>query len=242
MVIFSIMLVKIFKKIIFLPITLLFLIPISLLEASSPTFQFYPETGIIKNAEEGFTVDVLIDSGEYSLVKAKMVFSFDPTLITIRKASKNNTLFSQWPDDESALDNINGLVMLTGLTQSGTGELYKTSGDPDVLARIEFDVLTEDKDKDIILSWEFTGSDDPFSTGLFVDGSPPTNILMNGGNQGSRPKDGRYSLGQLTQTFVGPEYIPFIIGGILIIGAGIIISSKPDITRKRYGTVVVYED
>ena len=204
--------------------------------ASSPTFSFYPNRGIIKNVEDGFTVDVLIDSGTGSLSKARMAFNFDPRQLQIKKASRNNSLFDQWPDDESTLDNENGVVMLTGFTQSGAGDLYKTSGDPDVLARVEFEVLEDDLNTEIPLEWEYTGSDDLFQTVLLADGSPPQNILN------TRPSDAVFSIGELTQTAIDSKYIPFIVGGILILLAGVIITSKPELTRKKYGTVIVYDE
>ncbi|MDD3475192.1 MAG: cohesin domain-containing protein [Candidatus Dojkabacteria bacterium] len=226
------------KKIISISILtiLTILIPITTVSAASPMFYFYPESGVIKNVDDGFTVDVLIDSAGESLTEARMVFNFDPRLIQVSKASRNNSLFEEWPDDESTLDNENGVVMLTGFTQSGSGDLYKTSGDPDVFARIEFEIVTDDTEVEIPLEWEFTGSDDLFQTVLLADGSPPQNVLD------TRPTNATLRIGQLTQTAIDPKYIPFIFGGLLILVAGVIITSKPEMTRKKYGTVVVYDD
>ncbi len=215
-------------------ISCLLITPIA--KAASPSFSFYPSSGIVKNLDKGFIVDVLLDSGESKLTKSRMVFNFDPRQIQITKASKNNTLFEQWPDDESTLDNKNGVVMLTGFTQSGSGELYQTSGEPDVFARIEFEVITDDKKAQIPLEWEFTGGDDLFQTVLLAQGSPPQNILI------TRPVNANFTIGELTQTAINPRHIPFIIGGLLILTAGVIITSKPELTRKKYGTVVVYDD
>jgi len=206
----------------------------SVVEASSPSFTFYPSSGIVKDREEGFTVDVLVDSGEYDLSKARMVVNFDPRVLQISKASKNNSLFNQWPEDESTLDNTNGVVMLTGFTQSGSGTMYKTSGDSDVFARLEFDIVTEEE-ANISLEWEFSGSDELFQTVLVTDGSPPRNILT------SRPKDGEYRFGELSQTAIEGKHIPFLVGGFLILSAGVLITSRPEVMRKKFGTVVVYE-
>ena len=235
MVIFFSMIVK---KIILISIltTLTILFPVTTVYAASPMFSFYPESGVIKNVKDGFIVDVLIDSDGESLTEARMVFNFDPRLVQVSKASRNNSLFEQWPDDESTLDNENGVIMLTGFTQSGSGDLYKTSGDPDVFARIEFEIITDDINVKIPLEWEFTGSDELFQTVLLADGSPPQNILE------IRPKDASFQIGELTQTAINPKYIPFIIGGFCILIAGVIITSKSDITRKKYGTVVVYDN
>ena len=235
MVIFFNMVVKKLISISILTI-LSFFIFIPTVEAASPNFSFYPESGIVKSKDEGFTVDVLIDSGGESLTEARMVFNFDPRLIQVSKASRNNSLFEEWPEDESSLDNENGVVMLTGFTQSGSGDLYKTSGDPDVFARIEFEIITDKTDVEIPLEWEFTGSDELFQTVLLVDGSPPQNALD------TRPKDAIFRIGELTQTAIDPKYLPFIAGGLLILIAGVVLTSKPEMTRKKYGTVVVYDD
>ncbi len=236
MVIFSNMIVKkdFIKLFIVFSIVVCPMLFSPVVKASSPSFELYPSSGVVKNREEGFIVDVLIDSGEYDLSKARMVISFDPEVLQISKASRNNSLFDQWPDDESTLDNTDGVVMLTGFTQSGSGVLYKTSGDSDLFARLEFEIVTKG-DADISLVWEFTGSDDLFQSVLITDGSPPYNVLT------TKPMDGAYRFGELTQTALERKHIPFLAGGFLILVAGVIITSKPEITRRKFGTVVVYE-
>ena len=209
--------------------------PLKSVFAASPSFSFYPQSGVVKKVDDGFTVDVLIDSGNNSLVKAMFTFNFDPRVLQIRKASKNNSLFSQWPEDESSLDNENGVVMLTGFTQSGSSTLYRTVGEPDLFARIEFDVISSQKDQVIDLSWEYSGSDQLFQTVLVADGSPPQNVLMD------RPVDARFRIGSVPQTAIESRHIPFIVGGFLILLAGLVITSRPDALRKKYGTVVMYE-
>lgn len=212
-------------------------------KAASPSISFYPNSGIIKDVDEGFTVDVLIDSGEYELTKASAVFNFDPRQIQIREAGKNNSLFEQWPEDESSLDNVNGVVMLTGFTQSGSGELYKTSGDPDVFARIEFDVLTRSTNEEIVLEWEFSGTNELFETVFLTDGSPPQNILNTDGFESEgRPQNAVFRIGELTQTAISNSHLIIIVGGLLILTAGVVITSKPELTRKKYGTVVIYDE
>jgi hypothetical protein len=236
MVIFFNMIVKAQKLLTatFIAISL-FILFASPANAQTPSLSFYPSSGVIKDVDEGFIVDILVDSAGEKLTKARMVFNFDPRQIQIVKASKNNSLFEQWPEDESTLDNENGVVMLTGFTQSGSGELYETIGEPDVIARLQFDVVTDDTDAEIPLEWEFTGSDELFQSVLLEDGSPPQNILE------TRPSDALFRISELTQTAIDPRYIPFIIGGLLILIAGVVISSKPEFTRKKYGTVVVYD-
>lgn len=205
------------------------------IKASSPSFAFYPSGGIVKDREEGFTVDIMIDSGEYDITEARMVIKFDPDQIQLTKASRNNSLFEQWPEDESSLDNENGIVMLTGFTQSGSGTLYKTDGDPDLYARLEFEIVT-DSEEDIVLDWEYSGSEDSFKSVIMSDGSPTYNVLT------SKPSSATYRFEELTQTAIESKHIPFIVGGFLVLVAGIVLTSRPESTRKKYGTVVVYED
>jgi hypothetical protein len=219
----------------------LYLLIVPTVNAASPTLSFYPSSGIIKDPEEGFAVDILIDSGGQELSKVTAAFNFDPQQLQIVEANKNNSLFEQWPEDESSLDNQNGVVMLTGFTQSGSGELYQTVGDPDVFARVEFEVIEDNLDDEIVLSWDFGESDPLFKTALIVDGSPPQNVLETA-SLGSRPQDAVFRLGELTQTAIDSRSIPFILGGFLILIAGVIISSKPEATRKKFGTVVVYDE
>jgi hypothetical protein len=243
MVIFFNMIVKRYIKTV---VVLLFCFSLHLLivptvNATSPTLSFYPSSGIIKDPDEGFAVDILIDSGGEELSKVTAAFNFDPEQLQIVEANKNNTLFEQWPEDESSLDNQNGVVMLTGFTQSGSDELYQTVGNPDVFARVEFEVLEDDLDEEILLSWDFGESDPLFETVLIVDGSPPQNILDTA-SLGSRPQDAVFRLGELTQTAIDSRYLPFILGGLMILIAGVVISSKPETTRKKFGTVVVYDE
>ncbi len=243
MVIFFNMIVKRFIKsiVVLLIYFSLHLLIVPTVNAASPTLSFYPSSGIIKDPEEGFAVDILIDSGGQELSKVTAAFNFDPKQLQIVEANKNNSLFEQWPEDESSLDNQNGVVMLTGFTQSGSGEFYQTVGDPDVFARVEFEVIEDELDEEIVLSWDFGESDPLFKTALIVDGSPPQNILDTA-SLGSRPQDAVLRLGELTQTAIDSRYIPFILGGFLILIAGVIISSKPEVTRKKFGTVVVYDE
>jgi len=238
MVIFFNMIVKKISKVIYtLSIIFLFyLFLVPFVEASSPSVSFYPSGGVIKDVDEGFTIDILVDSGDYELVQASVVFTFDPRQLQVVEANRNNSLFEQWPEDESTLDNENGVVMLTGFTQSGSGELYQTEGDPDVIARIEFEVITDDLEAEIPLTWEYDNTDDLFQTALLEDGSPPQNVLED------TPSDVVFTVTELTQTAVDPRYVAFIVGGLLILLAGVIITSRPEFTRKKYGTVVVYDE
>jgi hypothetical protein len=267
MVIFFNMIVK--KS---LPVTIalfltLFLLTLfsSKIYAAIPSFSFYPESGVISAPENGFTVDILIDSGGEQLTSARMVFTFDPRLVQMTKASRNNTLFDQWPEDESTLDNENGVVMLTGFTQSGADELYQTTGEPDLFARIEFEIVPDDARTNVRLEWEFDGTDDLFKTTMLKEGSPPQIIFNNRPDEAIsvlRVKDGKYDDGSgddgdgddgdgnldnqdadgTPQTAISMSSIPFIVGGFLIFTAGVVITAKPSTMRKKFCTVVVSDD
>ena len=149
--------------------------------------------------------------------------------------------------------------MLTGFTQSGADELYKTTGDPDVFARIEFEIVPDDARTNVRLEWEFDSTDDLFKTTMLKEGSPPQIILNNRPDEAIyvlRVKDGRYDDGSrddgddlnnqdsdgTPQTAISMSSIPFIAGGFLIFSAGIVITAKPSTMRKKFGTVVVSDD
>ena len=205
--------------------------------AASPSFSFYPIKGTVRDVSKGFTVDILIDSAGERITKARFAVKFDPTQVQILKANRNNTLFDQWPEDESTIDNKRGMVMLTGFTQSGgTKSLYITEGEPDVMARLEFEVITEEKEE-IVLSFEYSGSDDLFKSVIMTDGSPPQNVLS------SQPESAKFSLGEFVSpsTAIEPSHIGIVIG-LVLIAVGIFISNtKVTLFRKRKGTVVLYE-
>ncbi len=140
---------------------------------AAPSFSMRPVQQTVTNARE-FTIEVLIDSDSKEIIKARAVVTFDPTLAKIVKAERNNLLFTQFPSNEQSTDNTNGVFMLTGFTQSGSGEPYVTGNSPDVFAKVTFKPL---KDGIINFDWEFSGEDAPFKTVIVTDGSPPQNIL-----------------------------------------------------------------
>lgn len=204
---------------------------------AAPSFSIYPSNGTIKDISKPFTMDVLIDSDGEDVTQARFAISFDPQKVKILKASKNNTLFDQWPEDESTIDNSKGIVMLTGFTQSGAGKtLYQTSGDPDVMARIEFEVITEKKD-DIVFNFEYSGTDEIFKSVIMKDGSPPQNVLS------TRPSSATFVLSgyRSPSTAIEPSHIGVIVG-VLLIGIGIFVrSTSSSMFRKSKGTVILYE-
>ncbi len=205
--------------------------------ASEPGFSFYPTNGTIQDSSKGFTVDILLDSGLEKITSARFAVTFDPNQIQITKASRNNTLFDQWPDDESTIDNKRGMVMLTGFTQSGgTVSLYQTDGQPDVMARLEFEVVTKKKEN-ITLNFEYSGSDEMFKSVIMKDGSPPQNVLA------SKPESATFSLSGYVSpsTAIEPSHVGIIVG-IVLIAIGLFITNvKTSVFTKKKGTVVLYE-
>ena len=229
---------NIFTKI----LTVLILLAVSpvFVYASGGEFTLYPSGGKAYDYGDGFTVDILIDSGGESLVEARSVITFDPELVEVTEAKRNNSLFLTWPADESTIDNENGVVMLTGFTQSGTGDPYLTEGDADVFARLTFKIL---KEGELTLDWEFSGTDESFKSVMMTDGSPTQNVLE------TKPDSATYTLiiGESTDTetntpSTGLEFniSEALIGTALIILGAYLMIAKPA-PAKRTGTVVVYE-
>jgi hypothetical protein len=207
-------------------------------QQTESTFKLYPPSGQVLNKDQGFVVDVLIDSGGQEVVSANFSLLFDPKVLQVKKAERNNSLFSQFPQDQASIDNKNGIVYLTGFTQSGTGTLYKTQGDPDIFARITFQVL---ETGETTLDWEY-GNDSNFGTGIYGDGSPPQNILK------SKPSPATFTIGEeiltpsnLNTGFSVDKYI-ITTGAILLLFGGFMVFSRPRSFRKKSGTVVIYDE
>ena len=70
---------------------------------AEPGFSIYPNGGQVVKPQEGFIVDIEIDSGGRAIVNAKFTLLFDPAVLQLVKAERNNTLFQAWPEDESTL-------------------------------------------------------------------------------------------------------------------------------------------
>jgi len=218
----------IFSSLLFLPVKNIF--------ASEPIFSFYPDGGDVVNKDEGFLVDVIIDSGGEELTSARFVVTFDPAYVTVEKAERNNALFEQWPSDESTIDNKNGVVMLTGFTQSGSGTLYKTGTKPDIMARLSFKIV---KSGTTTLGWEFDNGENLFQSVMLTDGSPPTNILK------TKPESAIFKIGIKQYNPINTA-VPFdkaiLVGGIvLIVFGGLMVFAKPRNFAKGKGTIIVYE-
>ncbi|MHC1716701.1 MAG: cohesin domain-containing protein [Candidatus Dojkabacteria bacterium] len=206
--------------------------------AAQPSFAFYPKGGQVLNKSQGFIVDVLVDTAGQEVATAKFVVLFDPTVLQLTKAERNNTLFKQWPNDESTLDNENGVIMLSGFTQSGSGTLYKSGTKPDVLARLTFKIL---KEGSTILDWEYGGNNGVFDTALMKDGSPPTNILT------TKPSAVTFAIGKdilnpgNIDTGIPIDRYLLFTGLVLILFGAFMVFTRPGNLRKKSGTIVVYD-
>lgn len=233
MLIFNTVIVKKYIKTILSIFILLGFLFVAPSKAAEPAFSLYPAGGVVTNKNSGFTVDVMIDSAGEELVSARFVITYDPEYLRVKKAEKNNTLFAQWPDDETSIDNTNGVVMLTGFSQSGTDTLYTTDGDPDVMARLSFEVL---KLGETTLDWEFSGSDESFKSVMLTDGSPPQNVLK------TKPVAKTFTIGkEIVDTAIAWNKYVLIGGMVFILFGGLMMFSKPRRLDKR-GTIVIYEE
>lgn len=235
MLIFKNVIVKKYLKIITSVLILLPLLFVAPAYASStPMFSIYPAGGTVVNKDNGFTIDVMIDSGGRALTTARFVILFDPAYLQLTNVERNNSLFTQWPTDESTVDNTNGVVMLTGFSQSGVNTLYTTVSDPDVMARLTFKVVKTGK---VTFDWAYSGADEDFKSVLLVDGSPPQNVLA------TKPTAVTFTISNtIANTAISwNRYI--LVGGLVLILFGALITfSKPRRFNKRRGTIVVYEE
>ncbi len=204
-------------------------------------FSLRPGSGQIREGTK-FSVDIMIDSEEDEIILARTVLTYDPQLVKVIKAERNDSLFCTFPGDDQSVDNTNGVLMLTGFCQSGVGTPYKTAGDSDVFARIEFEAL---KQGNLVLEWEYSGSDEPFKSVMMKDGSPTLNILT------SAPANGSYTIvDRITNPSPSiPETgytvsIWMIVGGVVLVLLGFIYTryfkQNPE-ERMKGKTVVVYE-
>jgi len=234
------------KKSLLTLLLLLFAFPIY---ASAATFEIFPKEGSVELTDE-FYVDILIDSEGAQVNKASAVLTFDPTYLEIISAERNNALFDQFPADMQTTDNDNGVIMLTGFTQSGGDfDLYQTDGDPDVFARIQFKSQRPGR---FTLDWEYNGEDLPFKTVILADGSPPSVVLdsapafasftsLDDDNDGT----GNFQ-GEVVPVTAAGDYIFGYIGvGLVFVGAMIYRLFDPIrslLLDKRSGTVVITKD
>ena len=204
--------------------------------AAQPSFSFSPSSGVVANIQEGFTVDVLIDSGGYEITKARAVVKFDPKIVQLKTAMRNSSLFEQWLVDESSTDNTKGIVILTGSTsEDGIKSLYKTDGDPDVYARLQFDVVTTKANEDVELSFGYNQTDELLNSKILTAGTSGTNVLD------SKPSSAVFSLSSedIPETAIDMNVVGIVTGAILILIGGFIRGSHINPFDKRRGTVVL---
>ena len=155
------------------------------------------------------------------------------------KGRENILTFCPVSEDESTLDNENGVVLLTGFTQSGGGTLYQTSQKPDVFARLTFEIL---KEGEAVLDWEYGGSSTVFNTAMYKEGSPPQNILN------SRPESATFVIGNAildpstVDTAIPIDKYVLVTGAVLILFGAFMVFTKPSTFRKKKGTVIVYDE
>lgn len=234
MLIFNTVIVKKYIKTILLTLILVgFLFVSPTMASSEPAFSLYPAGGVVTNKDSGFTVDVMIDSAGEELVSARFVITYDPAYIRVKKAEKNNALFAQWPDDETSIDNTNGVVMLTGFSQSGTDTLYITEDEPEVMARLSFEVVQLGKTS---LDWEFSGEDEAFKSVMLTDGSPPQNVLI------TKPTSATFTIEkEIVDTAIPWNRFVLIGGMVFILFGAFMMFSRPKGFGKK-GTVVIYEE
>ena len=214
---------------------LLFTLFTSKVHAADATFSFYPSSGIVENVQEGFTIDILINSGGYELSKARAVIKFDPLILQLTQARRNNSLFELWPTDQSTTDNGKGIIMLTGYTTSdGTTSFYKTETSSDVFARLDFDIVNEDA-KEILLSFEYSGTDELFKSILLNSSSTPQNVLL------SQPDSATYLIDDevVPSTAIDANLLGIGVGILLILVGGFVRGSSINIGSKKRGTIVL---
>jgi hypothetical protein len=206
--------------------------------AADASFSFYPSSGVVKDVNEGFIVDILIDSGSYEISKARAVIKFDPKIVKLREAYRNDNLFEEWVDGETSTDNVNGIVMLTGQTTDiEEKSYYVTEADPDVFARLEFDIVTTNTSKPVVLDFQYSGEDEDLMSVILKSGSPSVNVLT------TKPQSASFSIdgADVPDTAIDTNTLGIVIGVILILVGGFVRNTKIDMFRGRRGTIVVSE-
>ncbi|GAB4162820.1 MAG: hypothetical protein Fur003_5690 [Candidatus Dojkabacteria bacterium] len=240
------MISKTLKKLAFLIVALVLILASRPTSAFAAKFTLYPASGKVVVGDT-FTVDVLIDTEGKSTLQSKAVITFDPTRLEVVSADRNNSLYTTYPVADQSVDNTNGVVMVSGFTQSGAGTLYKTNGAADVFVRIKFKAL---KTGAASIDWEYDGTQGQFQSIIMADGSPAQNVLL------AAPTKGTYTVTSQSSTPPTPvtpdtglfdQSGLFIGGGVLVaaiaIFAGLTIYSKANqrIASSKKKTIVIYE-
>jgi hypothetical protein len=233
---------KFFLKIICLIVTF-FLVSSSFVSSQNvdAEFRLKPGSGWIKHGED-FVIDVLIDTKGQDVTLARTALSFDPSLIQIVAAERNEGIFCEWPAQEQIIDNEEGLVVATGFCNRPP---YATKeGQEDVFVRLTLETIREDN---LEIIWEYSGRDEPEKSVIMKDGSPPQNLLFASSAE-AEPISGNYTISLLDPNIPDTNITTF--KGYLILGVGIILASIGlyiffDPQRKNFNksrTVVVYEN
>ncbi len=205
------------------------------------TFTIIPNSGTVRKDRE-FVTDIMIDTKGDSSLLSRVVLTFDHTKLKVIKAENNESLYCDYPEDKQSVDNTNGVIVLTGFCQSGNGVGYKTTGEPDLFARITYVPI---KAGDIEINWEYSGIDEEFKSIIMKDGSPTTSILL------SAPTDAKFKSVD-TNIIVTPPPVTalgvtiswtMIIVGIILVILGIIITtiSLRYTSKRGLRTLVEYE-
>lgn len=203
--------------------------------AADATFSFYPSSGVVKDINEGFTVDVLINSGGYELNKARAVIKFDPTVIQLRTPMRNVFLFEEYPLEQSTIDNEHGIIMLTGYTPLDSEKpFYKTSNTGDVFARFEFSIVDPNVEQ-IVLSYEYSGIDGLFQSSLIKADVSAMNVLL------AQPSPAVFTLNveDVPETAIDMNTVGIVVGVLLILVGGFVRGSRVNLNRFSRGTIVL---
>lgn len=231
---------KYFKNLVFLLLlTFYFCIPS---EAFAGELSINPSSKTVREGDE-FKIDLLIDSEGDDLIEATATIVFDPTVIQLVKAERNASLFATFPEGEQTTDNDNGVIMITGFTQSGNSGLYQTVGDSDVLAQYTFEAIKTGSTK---LEWVYNGNNEAFQSVLMKDGSPPQNVLL------AQPSSASVTVNDSDSTTPGTGIFnnaglsiaaSLFVGGVLLtVGTYLVYQGKPHLISSKGKTIVVLED
>lgn len=216
--------------------------------------KIYAETGEftlskeIKDVRVGdqFYVDLNIDSDGESLILARSALTFDQNKAKLVKVERNEDMFCDWDEDRQSADNENGVIVVEGYCQSGTSQLYRTVGEPEIYARFTFEAI---EDGDFGLNWEWSGENEDFKSVVMAEGSPPQNILENKPSGISytivgkddkipdRTKTPRTGVFDFLNVGLGALFIAFSVLSFLIFTIIILVLRYKAITN--YNTVVI---
>jgi hypothetical protein len=131
----------------------------------------YPSQGYALLGEN-FTVDIMLDTKGEQTTKAKAVIKFDPEFIRVTDA-RYGDLYCQYPEDEYAVDNQDGWIVLTGFCLD---PYYSTSSEPELFGRFTFRPL---KEGEVTLEFVTSNNTQEDRTITKDTGSPPQTMEVN---------------------------------------------------------------